>query len=91
MRVPINDLKELAEKRGLTHVIVWAFDSEKVQHVATYGRNVEECSQAADFGNKLKDTLGWPESLHAQPSRVRRLQARIKELEAKLAAPTEAA
>lgn len=81
MRVPINDLRLLAEKRGLTHVIVWACDGSNVQHVATYGRNLEQCSQAADFGNKLKEALGWPESLQAQPARVRKLQARIKELE----------
>ncbi len=85
MIVPINDLRKLTKARDLTHVIVWAFDADKVQHVATYGRNIEQCAQAADFGNKLKHALGWPDSLHAQPSRVRKLQAKIKKLKAQLA------
>jgi hypothetical protein len=36
----------------------------------------------------MKTALGWPDKLHAQPSRVRRLQAEIKELRAKLARRT---
>jgi len=85
MKIPIKALKEFSEKYKLTHVIVLAHDENgKTDHVATYGRTIEQCSQAADFGNKLKDGLGWPQSLHAQPSRVRRLQKQIKELEEKL-------
>ena len=82
--IPIKELKALAKRRHLTHVIVWAFDEGKEQHVATFGRSVEDCAQAADFGNKLKDALGWPESLHAQPSRVRALLKRINDLETEL-------
>ena len=83
MRIPIKAVKELAAKCGLSHAIVFAFDGEQ-SHIATYGKTIEACSQAADFGNTLKRALGWPESLQSQPSRVRRLQARIKELEAQL-------
>ncbi len=83
MRIQIKDVKGLAVKRSLTHVIIFAYDG-KQQHVATYGKTIEACSQAANLGNKLKTALGWPESLQKQPSRVRRLQARIKELETRL-------
>ena len=85
MRIPIKALKEFSEKYKLTHVIVLAHDENgETDHVATYGRTIEQCSQAADFGNKLKDELGWPQSLHKQPLRVQRLQKRIKELKEKL-------
>jgi hypothetical protein len=83
-RIPIKALKEFAKEQGLTHAILFAFDGER-QHVVTHGSNSNQCSEAADFGNKLKEALGWPESLQAQPSTVRRLQKRIKELEAELA------
>ena len=79
-RIPIKSLKDLAEAQGLSHAILFAFDGER-NHVVTYGQTVEECSQAADFGNTLKKELGWPESLTAQPSRVKRLEAEIKNLE----------
>lgn len=82
-RIPIKDLKEFAKAQGLTHAILFAFDGER-QHVVTHGSNDNECSQAADFGNELKEALGWPESLQAQPSTVSRLQKRIAELEEKL-------
>jgi len=78
MKIPVSDLEALAEKRDLSHVIVLAHDLDgKTDHVATYGRTIEQCSEAADFGNKMKDALGWPESLHAQPPRVTLLQIDI--------------
>lgn len=79
-RLPIKALKDLAKEQGLSHAILFAYDGE-LNHVVTYGQAVEECSQAADFGNELKKVLGWPETLRAQPSTVERLQNRIKELE----------
>src|SRR6266446_2256452 len=54
--------------------------SGETQYVATYGRTLGACSEAADFGDKMKHILGWPKSLHQQPSHIRRLQKRIKEL-----------
>jgi hypothetical protein len=82
-RIPIKALKEFAKQEGLTHAILFAFDG-KLQHVVTHGSNSDKCSEAADFGNKLKEALGWPESLQAHPSTVKRLQKRIKELEQEL-------
>lgn len=83
-RIPIKALKELANKYGQDIVIVFGVDSDgHTTHVATWGRGVEDCDRAARWGNNMKVKLGWPESLtHAEPSRVRKLQARIKELEA---------
>lgn len=85
MRIPITALKELASKYNLSHIILFAHHpGENKDHIVTYGKTLEDCSQAADFGNALKDLLGWPQSLHTQPSRVRQLQKRIKELESEL-------
>ena len=88
-RIPISAAKDLAKRFGQTHVVIFTSD-DKTQHVVTYGRTAEQSGQAADAGNRLKRALGWPDDLHQQPSRVRRLQARIKELEAQLAAKGEA-
>ena len=88
MRIPIKGLKEFAIKYKLTSVIVYA-DDGKQRHIATYGSTIEKCSQAADVGNKLKKVLRWPESLQSQPSRVKKLQKRIEELEGKLEAMEE--
>lgn len=82
MRIPIKALKELAKKYNLSHVILFAHHPDsKDDHIVTYGKSVEDCAQAAQFGNLLKDYIGWPEKLHAQPHRVKKLQARIAELE----------
>lgn len=82
-RIPIKVVREFARKYSLTHVVMLAHDGER-DHVVTYGKTIEQCSQAADFGNKLKDDLGWPKSLHAQPSRVKKLEKKIKILEDEL-------
>lgn len=75
-RIAIADLKELAKKYELDHVIVFA-TSGSMQFVCSYGGTINECDQAAQFADKLKDGLGWPESLHAMPSRVHALQCKI--------------
>lgn len=83
MNIPIKDLKSMSQKCGYDHIICFATKG-KMEYVATYGRTIQECDQAAQFGDKMKDALGWPDSLHMAPSRVRKLQARIKELEVQL-------
>lgn len=85
MRIPIKLVKQLGNDTKQDIVIVFALDSDgETTHVATWGRSIDDCSRAATWGNNMKDKLGWPESLHAEPSRVRALQKRIKELEAQL-------
>lgn len=81
-RIPIKSMKALGNETKQDIVIVFAVDSDgETTHVATWGRSNDDCSRAADWGNRMKDKLGWPESLHAQPSRVRTLQKRVKDLE----------
>lgn len=82
MRLPIKALKEVANKYGYSVFVAYAYDSEKkIQHIATWGRTIKLCDQAAQWGNMMKDALGWPESLHAEPSRVKKLQERTKKLQ----------
>lgn len=82
-RIPIKAARNFAAKHGLMQVIIFGYDGD-LNHVVTYGKTTEQAGQAADFSNRLKTLMGWPDSLHAQPSRVRRLQKRVKELEAAL-------
>jgi len=85
MRLPIKALKELSKTYGYSHVVIYVYDQAgNMSHVATYGRTLRECDQAAQLGDMLKDALKWPETLHAVPNRVKKLQDRIKELEQEL-------
>jgi hypothetical protein len=92
-RIPIKAARAFAQKFSLSHVIIFAKEisappnSRWRTHVITYGETTEAAGEAADMGNILKQRMGWPEHLcWEQPSRVRQLQARVKELEAKLSA-----
>lgn len=85
MKIPIKAAKELSEKYDLSHVIIFAHQREPyLDHIVTFGKSLKECDEAAQFGDTLKDGLGWPEKLKTLPSRVRKFQKRIKELEAQL-------
>ncbi len=85
MHIPIKALKKLANEYNLSHIVLFAHHpDENKDHIVTYGKTLEACSQAADFGNTLKDHMDWPKSLHTQPSRVKRLLKRIGELEDEL-------
>lgn len=84
-KIPVKVLREFAREYDQTHLIVFGCDSDNMLHVATYGRTLEQSSEAADFGNKLKEKLGWPEALQKQPSRVRALQRKVKELQKQIA------
>ena len=77
--IPISSLKKISEEFGYDHIIMFC-TAGKEQFIATYGKNIEQCDQAAQFGDKLKDAMGWPESLHAMPSRVHALQTQIADL-----------
>lgn len=80
-RIPISDLKALAKKHNLTHVVLYGYDQDNnIQHIVTYGSNVEQCLQAADAGKVIKKVLRWPESLHQQPSRVKKLYKQIHDM-----------
>lgn len=84
-KITIGDARALARSKKMRQVIILGWNG-KESSVTTYGETVEDCAQAADGGNLVKRALGWPESLcAAEPSRVRKLNARIKELEKQLA------
>ena len=95
-RIPIKSVRDFGKAHGLTHVVVFGFSG--LQHVATWGKTAVNAGEAADFGNKLKRSLGWPESLcNAQPARVARLmdanarlQDRVRRLERELQAERDA-
>lgn len=89
-RLPIKALKAMGNTYDQDILIVFGVDRDgETTHIATWGRTLDDCSRAADWGNKIKEKLGWPKSLFAQPSRVRTLQARVKELEAQLLTTNE--
>lgn len=77
-RIPIKSVQSLAEQLNCRQAILLAWDGE-LTHVVTYGRTREDCSQAADGGNMLKEKWGWPEC-NDQPSRVKQLQTEIHKL-----------
>ena len=78
-RVPISALKKFAKGNDLSIAIAICWDGERT-HVVTYGESVADCDKAAIYGNKVKDYLGWPETLKAEPSRVKALRREIIEL-----------
>lgn len=77
-RLPIQDAKEIAHRRGLRQVILLAWDGER-SHVVTYGKSLEDCDQAAQGGEKMKKLMGWP-NWEASPSRVKKLKAALSDL-----------
>ena len=70
MRVPVDALKEFVERRNLSQASYLL-----ISHI------MEDCSQATDFGDRLRDVLNCSEFLHLQPSTVKRLQRRAVGLE----------
>jgi hypothetical protein len=82
--IPISAIKKFAKDNGLTVVVALGWDG-KLSHVLTYGDTIVNCDKAAIFGDKLKDYLGWPESLHAEPSRVKELKKENIQLKSEVA------
>ncbi len=85
-RIPVTAAKEIAKKYDKDQVIVITWDkAHGMMHVTTYGKTVEDCKQAAEGGNKLKEVLGFPEVLcKTEPARVRRAKKNQKELLSRL-------
>lgn len=73
-KIPISDAKEIATKRGYSQVIIHAYDRNTgIQHVTTWGKNKEDCANAAEGGNAIKKLLKW-ENTNAKPSAVIKLE-----------------
>lgn len=81
-RIPVKVASDVGQKNQCQQVILLAWDGA-LTHIVTWGKTVEDCAQAAAGGNFLKQKFGWPEC-NDQPSRVRKLEARIRELENQL-------
>ena len=81
-RIPIRAVKGFAKTHGLNRIIIFASEEypSKTCHICTWGKTLEQCEQAADFGNQLKLHMGWPIGLMTMPARVCKLSAEIKEL-----------
>ena len=79
-RIPIKAAREFAASQGLSQIIVLGWDG-KLTHVVTYGKTLEDCDQAALVGNRIKEFLGWPKDLSAEPSRVQRLKDQLRRAE----------
>jgi hypothetical protein len=60
--IPIAAAKRIAGDYGWPEVVIFGYDPVSGdQHVTTYGKNLEQCKDAARAGNHLKRHLGWPE------------------------------
>jgi len=69
-RVSVAAAKELRERIGATHVVVFAVYEDGEQCVATHGKTQTNAREAAAAGNRLKSAIGWPEHLcQSQPVR----------------------
>lgn len=72
-RIPIADATKIGEQYGYSQVIIVAWDSKTdTTSVTTWGKTLNDCSNAAEGGNFVKKALGWPnEMTQAKPARVR--------------------
>lgn len=72
-RIPIAAAQRIAEDYDKSQVIVITWDRVSgVQDVATYGKSLKDCEEAAKGGNFIKRALGWPEDMcNATPARSR--------------------
>ena len=77
-RIHIEAAKRIANDYECQEVVIFAYDPESGdQHVTTYGKNYEQCVDAARAGNHPKNHLGWPEELcSSKPARQRRKEAK---------------
>lgn len=76
-RIPISTAREYATANGQVAVVIFSWEEGGRSHVVTHGRSEEECAAAAKWGNELKERLGWPEDLRAEPPLVKRLHEAI--------------
>ncbi len=85
-KLPVRIAEDISKEFNQSHVIILTHDeTEGIDHLVTYGKTVEQCDQAAEFGNRLKKQMGWPSSLcESEPARVSKLKERIKDLEKEL-------
>ncbi len=61
--ITIKQTKEIREKLGLNGIVIFGYDENLNQHVASHGKSGLDARQTAKFGNDLKKHLGWPKEL----------------------------
>jgi len=61
--ISIAEAKRIREEHGLTHIVIFGVSLDGQQHVTTHGKTQTNAKEAADAGNRLKSSLGWPENL----------------------------
>ena len=77
--IAISDAKKIAEKVGLTHVVIYGYNGFN-EWICTYGKTTKQCDEAAKAGNWFKKQLGWKKHLSDKPSRVKQIEAENKAL-----------
>ncbi|MDF7810486.1 hypothetical protein [Hymenobacter sp. YC55] len=69
MSISIEQAKQIREDIGASHLILLAMWPDGSEHVTTHGKNEQQAHEAADFGNRQKKHMGWPEDLcQSQPA-----------------------
>jgi len=73
-KIPISSVKKIGIDYGYSQVIVVAWDDiTGTQSVATWGKTLAQCDQAAIGGNFVKKALGWPDELcNTKPRRSKK-------------------
>lgn len=68
MTIRIGKVKEIREELDLSHIVIFGISFDGSQQVATHGKTKVNAKEAANAGNKLKSSLGWPDNLcHSKP------------------------
>lgn len=79
VNIPISSVQKYARAHNLRQVIMLGWDGQDT-HIVSYGETIDDCDQAAAGANKVKEFLGWPESLRAEPSRITKVKADLKKI-----------
>lgn len=81
--IPVDDIAAFARQHHCDLVVLLAYDGKsQMSHIVTWGSSDELSASAASLGNDIKDGLGWPKELHADPPIVATLKAEIAALKA---------
>jgi hypothetical protein len=87
--VPVRMLRAIAKKYRLDQLVVWTVDrdrKEKRARIVAYGRTDAIALQATTFAGHVAGAAGWPKKdCEFEIASIRRLKARVRELETALA------
>jgi hypothetical protein len=83
--------RAIARKYSLSQIVIFTADKEKRSRVLYWARNDLNAMQCANFCRKAEKMLGWETVWDWDCSQVKRMKARIKELELACAEIVDAA